>query len=161
MLRRISFICIFYILLANVPAAMAETGQTGLPQARALIYKSLMEAQPFRTFTIEVAATAETMRQGLMYRKALDRDAGMLFVFPQDRQARFWMRNTLLPLDMIFIRKDGEIESIVERYDTQSDVASLSKGLVRYVLEINAGVSRQLGIKPGHFVRIKPNEKSE
>ena len=151
-----------FTLSVVAPAASAGTGagteSGGLPIARAMIYKNLDDPQPSAVFAVEVAATHETMRQGLMHRQKLAGDAGMLFVYPQDRRARFWMRNTLIPLDMIFIRKNGEIESIVERYDTQSDTASLSRGPVRYVLEINAGLSRQLGITSGHFVRIRGGE---
>lgn len=148
----------FGFVLLNSPGFAQEGGSVRghqpLPQARAMIYANLSDPQPFVTFAVEVAATPDSMRKGLMYREMLNRDAGMLFVYPQDRRARFWMRNTLIPLDMLFIRKDGEIESIVERHDTQSDAASLSLGPVRYVLEINVGLSQRHGIKPGHFVRI-------
>jgi len=158
MLRRLRLFVLMLAMSVYPPAVWAETAQSGLPQARAMIFTKLSDQLPFAVFDVEVAATPGTMRQGLMHRDRLDPDAGMLFVYPRDQRARFWMRNTLIPLDMIFIRKDGEIESIVERYDTQSDAASLSRDRVRYVLEINAGLSRRLGIEPGQFVRVERSE---
>jgi uncharacterized membrane protein (UPF0127 family) len=102
-----------------------------------------------RTFLVEVADDSRQQAQGLMFRPSLPVDAGMLFVFDPPRQAKFWMRNTMIPLDMIFIDDTGKVESIAERNDSYSERVSSSQADVRAVLEINGGQSRQLGIEPG------------
>lgn len=102
-----------------------------------------------RTFSIEIADDPDEQARGLMFRPALPADAGMLFVYDRPRPANFWMRNTMIPLDMIFIDDTGRIESIAERTDPYSERVSSSQGDVRAVLEINGGLSRELGIGPG------------
>jgi len=102
-----------------------------------------------RIFAIEVADDSEEQARGLMFRPALPADAGMLFIFDPPRPAKFWMRNTMIPLDMVFIDDAGRVESIAERTDTYSERVSSSQSDVRAVLEINGGLSRQLGIGPG------------
>jgi len=77
----------------------------------------------------------------------------MLFIFDPPRPANFWMQNTMIPLDMIFIGDGGQVESIAERTDTFSQRISQSQGPVRAVLEINGGLSRELGIGPGTQMR--------
>ena len=109
----------------------------------------VLAGQGSRTFAIEVADDPDEQARGLMFRPALPADAGMLFVYETPRSANFWMRNTMIPLDMIFIDDTGRIESIVERNDTYSERGSASRGDVRAVLEINGGLSRELGIGPG------------
>ena len=100
-------------------------------------------------FSIEVADDPAERARGLMFRPARPTDAGMLFIFEPPRPAHFWMRNTMIPLDMVFIDDAGHIESIAERRDTFSDRTSSSQGPVRAVLEINGGLARQFGIGPG------------
>ncbi len=104
-------------------------------------------------FSIEIADDPAEQARGLMFRPALARDAGMLFVFDPPRPASFWMRNTMIPLDMLFVDDSGRVESIAERTDTYSQRVSESAGPVRAVLEINGGLSRQLGISPGTQLR--------
>ena len=111
--------------------------------------------QKIADFKVELADTPEKMSRGLMYRMSLPVDQGMLFVMGAPRIATFWMHNTYVPLDMIFIRLNGEIESIVTREDTLSQERTRSLKPVAYVLEINAGQSAVLGIKPGHFIRLE------
>jgi uncharacterized membrane protein (UPF0127 family) len=105
-----------------------------------------------RTFSIEIAEDPAEQARGLMFRPALAADAGMLFVYQTPRPASFWMRNTMIPLDMIFIDDTGRIESIAERTDPYSERVSSSGSDVRAVLEINGGLSRELGIGPGDQV---------
>ena len=116
--------------------------------------------QKIADFKVELADTPEKMSRGLMYRMSLPVDQGMLFVMGAPRIANFWMHNTFVPLDMIFIRLNGEIESIVTREDTLSQERTRSQKPVAYVLEINAGQSAVLGIKPGHFIRLETSEGS-
>ena len=106
-------------------------------------------------FNIELALTPEQRSQGLMYRRELAADAGMLFDFgTRAGRASMWMKNTYIPLDMLFIVADGEIESIAERTTPQSLEAVSSRGPVRYVLELNGGTAARLGIRPGDRVEL-------
>ena len=104
-------------------------------------------------FTVELAISPEQQEQGLMFRRAMPADAGMLFVFPQDKIAVFWMKNTLLPLDMLFIARDGRVADLHERAVPLSEANIVSKVEVRAVLELNGGTVARLGIKPGDMVR--------
>ena len=104
------------------------------------------------SFTVELAVTSEQQAQGLMFRESMAPDAGMLFVFDRVRQAAFWMKNTLIPLDMLFIGADGRIVNIAERTTPLSTESVPSAAPVQAVLEINGGLSRMLGIAPGDRV---------
>ena len=103
-------------------------------------------------FTGEVASTSEQQAMGLMYRNKLSPDRGMVFPFDPPRDASFWMRNTLIPLDMIFIRADGSIANIEANTVPYSEEPVTSDGPVMAVLEIAGGRSAELGIKPGDKV---------
>jgi hypothetical protein len=103
-------------------------------------------------FHVEIVTTPEQMAQGLMYRKSLAPDAGMLFDYGRPQPASFWMKNTLIPLDMIFIGADGRIVNIHERAVPHSLDPIPSAGPVRAVLEVNGGTASRLGIKPGDRV---------
>ena len=104
-------------------------------------------------FTVEVASTAEQQSMGLMYRNRLDPDRGMIFPFDPPRDASFWMRNTLIPLDMIFVRADGSIANIEANTVPYSEEPVTSAGPVAAVLELAGGRSAELGIKPGDKVK--------
>ena len=103
-------------------------------------------------FKVELAATAEQRRQGLMFRDSLEDDHGMLFDFGRTAPVTMWMRNTYIPLDMLFIDADGQIRRIVENTQPLSDAVIGSGGPVRAVLELRGGVSDELGIQPGDQV---------
>jgi uncharacterized protein len=105
-----------------------------------------------RQFSVELAMTPEQMEIGLMFRRSLAPDSGMLFVYPSDRPVAFWMKNTFIPLDMIFIGGDGHIRRIVARTVPLSTIPISSVDAVRAVLEINSGTADRLGIKPGDIV---------
>ena len=104
-------------------------------------------------FTVEVARTAEEQAMGLMYRTKLAPDRGMIFPFASPAVASFWMRNTLIPLDMIFVRPDGSIANIAANTVPHSEEPVRSDGPVAAVLEIAGGRSAELGIKPGDKVK--------
>lgn len=103
-------------------------------------------------FAVEVADTDERRALGLMYRTALPADAGMLFDFKVDQPVAMWMRNTRIPLDMVFIRRDGRIANIAQRTVPFSETSIYSSGPVRAVLELNGGTAERLGLKPGDRV---------
>jgi uncharacterized membrane protein (UPF0127 family) len=100
-------------------------------------------------FTIELVDTAETRAKGLMYRKELAPDAGMLFDFQTERQTSFWMQNTLIPLDMLFIGADGVIKTIHANAVPLDTTPIPSNAAVRFVLEIPGGRAAEIGAKPG------------
>lgn len=113
---------------------------------------SIMTDLGTTTFQIEVAATDETREQGLMYRASMPRDHGMLFDFAVTQPVYFWMKNTYIPLDMIFIRADGTVASIARDTTPLSETVVPSGAPVRFVLEVNAGVAAKLGLKAGDHV---------
>lgn len=107
------------------------------------------------TFKVEIARTEKAQARGLMYRTSLDEDAGMVFEFPYAHQASFWMRNTCIPLDMVFVSEDGLVIGVVTApplNETSRGVPGLSK----YVVELAAGVAKKRGIGMGtRFVAPK------
>ncbi len=104
-------------------------------------------------FTAWVAATEPRRNQGLMFVKALAPKHAMLFLFDEPRVAGFWMKNTLIPLDLLFIAPDGRIIRIAENARPQSTATIESMGVVGSVLEVAGGTAARLGIRPGHRVR--------
>ena len=108
-------------------------------------------------YTIEVAADNASREHGLMDRTQMDADHGMLFVFDDDAPRAFWMKNTKIPLDMLFFDADKRLVSV--QHDVQPCVAdpcpAYSSGApARYVLELNAGQSRAIGLSPGDEMTI-------
>jgi len=105
-----------------------------------------------RHFSVEMALTPQQQEQGLMYRRSLAPNAGMLFVLPKIETATFWMKNTLIPLDMLFIAADGHVADIHERAVPLSEALIPSREPVRAVLELNGGTVARLGIRTGDIV---------
>ena len=108
-----------------------------------------------KSFRVEVASDAHSQERGLMFRRELAPDAGMLFDFHNSAPVAFWMKNTPLPLDMLFIRADGTVSTIEPNAVPYSTDTIPSAEPVRAVLEINGGRARDLGIKPGDRVRAQ------
>lgn len=104
-------------------------------------------------FRAELAATPEARAQGLMHREHLEPDAAMLFVFEPPRRVSFWMKNTLIPLDMLFVDANGEIVAIEAMTEPHSLEPRGPAEAVRAVLEINGGLSERLGIRVGDRLR--------
>lgn len=102
-----------------------------------------------RAFQVEVADTEASRERGLMFRTEMAPDRGMLFDFRREQPVWFWMKNTYLPLDMIFVTADGTILSIAVDATPLSEAAIPSGGPVRFVLEVVAGTARRLAIRPG------------
>ncbi len=100
-------------------------------------------------FTVEVADTEASRERGLMFRTSLAPDAGMLFDYHHEQQASFWMQNTLIPLDMIFISADGVVKTI-HINARPMDTTSIPSGVpIRFVMEIAGGRSEEIGLKVG------------
>ena len=105
-----------------------------------------------RLFHVEIAATEPQREQGLMYRPAMAADSGMVFIYDHPQQVAFWMKNTVIPLDMVFIGGDGHIVSIHERAVPFSEEAIPSGPDAQDVLEVNGGTVARLGIRVGDLV---------
>jgi uncharacterized membrane protein (UPF0127 family) len=103
-------------------------------------------------FAVEMASTPEEVARGLMFRRQLPEGQGMLFDFHKEQPTSFWMKNTYIPLDMIFIRADGRILHIAENRAPLSETLVPSGGPVRAVLEVIGGTAKKLGIAPGDRV---------
>ena len=138
----------------------AETQPSGGQSAATQQSPSGLEIVPLQirsgptvhNFNVEVARTVEEQASGLMFRESLAPNAGMIFPFPEPRPASFWMKNTLIPLDMIFIREDGSIARIAVNTVPQSLDPVAVEEPVAAVLEIAGGRSTELGINEGDQV---------
>jgi uncharacterized membrane protein (UPF0127 family) len=106
-------------------------------------------------FTVEVAADSASQERGLMYRREMAPDAGMIFVFSQTEFVSFWMKNTYLPLDMLFVKNDGTISTIQANAVPFSLAPIQSAEPVLAVIEVNAGRAKALGIEPGDTVHAQ------
>jgi uncharacterized membrane protein (UPF0127 family) len=142
--------CLFTGLLALI--ALAATPPT--PHAQEALEKlEIVTASGTYPFSVEVMRTREQLSQGLMYRRYMPDDRGMLFDFKTEQPVQFWMKNTYLPLDMIFISKVGKIVSIAENTEPLSEKLVPSGAPVSGVLEVNAGTAARIQAKPGDTVR--------
>ena len=113
------------------------------------------EAKGAPTIDVEIADTPATEQRGLMYRTKLGAEHGMIFVWPKESIRTFWMHNTCLPLDMLFVAKDGTVVGILEQVPTLDDRPRQVRCPAAYVLEVNAGWSRRHGVKPGMKLELK------
>jgi uncharacterized membrane protein (UPF0127 family) len=104
------------------------------------------------TFTYELASTPEEQEKGLMFRTSMPKNHGMLFVFPQEQMAYFWMKNTRISLDLLFIDRNGYIVTIAKNAKPESLDIIASDVPVKAVLEINGGLAASLGIQKGNRV---------
>ncbi len=136
-------------LVMAVPVAGCSDSQPAKPATIPLTIKA-----PDKThvFTVEVARTPEEQAKGLMFRTSLPENGGMLFPFEKPRFGSFWMKNTLIPLDMFFIRADGSIDRIAENTIPESLEPVVSGGEVTAVLELAGGTATRLGIDENAIV---------
>jgi hypothetical protein len=107
------------------------------------------------SFTIEVAETDEQKARGLMFRRTLAPDAGMLFPYEPAQEITMWMKNTYISLDMIFIRADGVVHRVATGTEPFSEKVIASEGDALAVLEVIAGTATRIGVKPGDKVEYK------
>ena len=107
------------------------------------------------SFKLELARTNPEKTRGLMFRRSMKDDWGMLFVYPGDGLRSFWMKDTLIPLDMVFITSNGEVVSVIEGAEPMTLSPRRSEGAARYVLELNAGIAELNGIGEGTVMRLK------
>lgn len=112
--------------------------------------------QPIQTFEIELAQNPNQTELGLMYRKSMAQNRGMLFIFPQEQERSFWMKNTYIPLDIVYINAEKQIVSIVKNAEPLSEISRPSLFPAQFVLELNGGVCDKLGIEVGDTITFQP-----
>lgn len=139
------------VATAAQPLQLVQAAPAG-QAASALETLAILSGDKRHAFQVEVMRTGEQRARGLMHRRYLPADRGMLFDFARVEPVAMWMENTYIPLDMLFIRADGTIARIAENTEPLSQRTIPSGEPVLSVLEINGGVSRTLGIKPGDRV---------
>lgn len=135
------------VLVALILLIAGSAAQAASIQPLEIVTKSGVHV-----FSVEMATTEDEKQKGLMYRKELPDGKGMLFDFSPEQQISMWMKNTYIPLDMIFIRADGRILRIAENTEPFSTKIISSGGLARGVLEVIAGTAQKYGIQPGDRV---------
>jgi uncharacterized protein len=140
--------------LAAALLVAASAGFAALSPARAAGQATIeiVSKNGVHPFSVELANNDAERERGLMFRKSLPEGQGMLFDFKRDSPVSFWMHNTYISLDMLFIASDGRIVHIVENAKPQSDDLIPSGGPVRAVLEVIAGTAQKLGIASGDRV---------
>ena len=121
------------------------------------VLNSMRAGDTLGYFDIEIVDKDYEITQGLMYRKSMKKDRGMLFKFPDSRMRSFWMKNTHIPLDIIFIKTNGEIVNVQSNTRPFSEQSIPSTVPAQYVLEVNAGRALDLGWKPGDLIEWKEN----
>ena len=129
------------VLTSVLPANAVEQGSL-----------EIVSKNGVHVFAVEIVANDADRAQGLMFRKELPQGRGMLFDFQREQNVAMWMKNTYIPLDMIFIAGDGRIIRIAENTEPLSEKIIVSGGPVRGVLEVIGGTARKLGIGPGDRV---------
>ena len=134
------------LAFAAVPVSGSETVPEGVVE--------IASGEATHSFEVEIADDGAERARGLMFREYLAPDAGMLFIYPRERIASFWMKNTLIPLDMLFIANDGTILQIAPQATPHSLDPVRSEAPVRAVLEINGGQAEALGIGVGDRVTL-------
>lgn len=130
-------------------AALAVVLAVSTSQAQGLEPLTIVSGSARHAFSVEVARTPDTRARGLMHRRYMPDDRGMLFDFERVDQVAMWMQNTFISLDMLFIRSDGTIARIEERTEPLSTRIVASGEPVLSVLELNGGMVAKLGVKPG------------
>ena len=142
-------------LLAGLAALAASAALAQTPNQRFTTSPLTIETAggARHGFTVEFADDDAKRALGLMFRERMAPDAGMLFDFKADQPVAMWMRNTRIPLDMLFVARDGRVVNIRERAVPMSEETISSDGPVRAVLELNGGTVSRLGIRPGDRLR--------
>jgi uncharacterized membrane protein (UPF0127 family) len=139
-----------FLLLGLIGARGCDAPTTApAPQSLPTINLTLGKSQ----FTLETATTEETRETGLMYRDSMPADHGMIFAFPDEAERQFWMKNTRIPLDIVFLDHEGKIVSIksMKAYDlTGIDSDSPAK----FAIELNPGAPQNAGLKAGDVIQI-------
>jgi uncharacterized membrane protein (UPF0127 family) len=126
-------------------AAAAGSAESGLPTTRIALGRE--------SFNLEIAYRPEDQETGLMHRRSMANDHGMIFVFPAERDLTFWMKDTLIPLDIIYLDRGGRVVS-VKHMKPLDKTGVPSEGPAMYAIELNAGAAARAGVKAGDVVKV-------
>lgn len=143
--------CAFIFLLASHLACCTRNPKPPDPKGGPAVTIRNSEGEDW-TVKVELAVTLEQQRKGLMYRWSLPADQGMLFIYHDAQVRSFWMKNTRIPLDMIFIGSDKRVAGIVENAEPYTDTSRSVDRPSQWVLEVNGGQAREHGIEAGDRV---------
>jgi hypothetical protein len=154
-----------YSMFRKKPEALNKRGNTEQPTAYepkfrydgdlVLLKQTTEKTDTLARIMFEAAKTEYDITTGLMYRKQMDENKGMLFFFERDEMRSFWMKNTILPLDIIFINSKMEVVTIQRNTTPFSEKSVPSSAPAQYVLEINAGMADKLGLQEGHKLSFR------
>jgi uncharacterized membrane protein (UPF0127 family) len=140
----------FFLLLSLVVMSLAGCNQPA-PPASGLATVPMKIGS--KTYTLEVAAKLSDRNKGLMYRDSMPADQGMIFIFTADEDRSFWMRNTRIPLDILYLNSAGKIVSI-HRMEPHVEKGTKSKAPAKYAIELNAGEAKAAGVAEGDELRF-------
>jgi len=138
---------IYYFVFRNSEPKFVKEGEVKFLKA---VDKSLV-----KQIDVEVVTGIEEQKQGLMHRSQMEENNGMLFVYPNQSRLSFWMKNTLIPLDIIFIDSKGVIDTIYRKTTPHSETSLPARRNVQFVLEVNGGFSDRFGIKEGDLIEYQ------
>jgi uncharacterized protein len=144
----LSAIGLFALAICLLPVASARSAEAGTEPL------SIVTSSGSHEFAVEVMRTRAQLEKGLMFRRYLPADRGMLFDFKTEQSVMMWMKNTYISLDMIFIGKSGRVVSVAADTEPMSEKIIPSGGPVLAVLEVNAGIAAKIGLKAGDRVHF-------
>lgn len=142
------------LLLALAPASCKT--ETAAPPAEAGVVTMRVGREEF---TLEVADTPRKQQLGLMHRKSMPRERGMLFIFDDERERSFWMKNTHIPLDIIYADAGGKVVSI-KPMQPLDEIGVPSDGPSKYAIELNQGAAARAGVAEGDVLTIPPRTRT-
>jgi len=137
------------------PAAACPKDPIAAPPVLPLGSVAFPTAKAAPVVSVEIARTSPTVQRGLMYRTSLGPESGMIFEFGEERPRTFWMKNTCIPLDMLFLSSDGTVVGILEEVPVLNEAPRAVPCPAAYVLEVNAGYARRHGLTPGMKTELK------
>ncbi len=148
---RAFLLAVMLVIAGCTPQATSETGQPGPVPALDEHFELgeltvISDDGAAHEFRVYLATGPEQQRRGLMFVRELPPDVGMLFLYEDEGLRSMWMKNTYIPLDMVFARADGTVSNVISDTVPQTLESHTSAGPVRFVLELNAGTARRLGI---------------
>jgi len=141
------------LLIAMTTPAFAQTSKDDVVDFGTPVPLTVVSEDATHTFMIDRAITLEQQARGMMFRESMDPDSGMLFEFDSPKIATIWMKNTPLPLDILFVRSNGKILKIEHMAQPYKLRSASSEAIVAAVLELQGGRAKELGIMPGDVVK--------
>lgn len=148
--------------VCTVPPAISGERDEKTPEVVFRDGRDVRGAKELSRFYVELASDNKQRTRGLMYRRSMQPDWGMIFIYSQERPLSFWMKNTYISLDMVFINASGEVVGVIEEVEPLTLDPRAVPTPARYVLELGAGVASSSGIKEGVWMDIlKPINESQ